>query len=451
MDTSTATGTTSTLRRSSSVSVMTRFALACIVGIAFVLRMAAVLIMMRGGSADGDLQYHLYAKSLVAGQGYVIAIDDDHFPDEVEKPQVFGLTRLLSFKPPLYPLMLATLYTVVGEGWIGIGLLQAMLGALTCVVAFWIGRRLFCEKCGLIAAAAVAVYPYFIIMTSRVADTTLFTLLTLTAIAALLNAGTSRRVSAVCVAGLVLGLAALCRQTAVFFVPFAMLWLLFRLGWREWRSLRLVVASCLLFIVVISPWVARNVRAHGQFVLMGTNGGYTFWQSHSPQTAEYLKQRLDFDDMAAAWEDEWRMEGLHDLAESEQDGWFYDKGMKYLVEHPGTTLKNAGYKLGSLWSWRLYPASDSVVKNMIYTCSYLPLSLLALAGIIMSRHRLADTSVLLLLILSFSLLYTLFYGKTIYRIPLDAALCVFAAVPLSRLWRNPGVSPCESRATSHHV
>lgn len=72
---------------------------------------------------------HLYdglASSLVAGEGY--AIDRDHRE----------YTRIT----PVFPVYLALLYLVFGRGVVIVGLANAVLGSLTCLVVYGFGRKL---------------------------------------------------------------------------------------------------------------------------------------------------------------------------------------------------------------------------------------------------------------------------------------------------------------------
>lgn len=53
--------------------------------------------------------------------------------------------------PPGYPLFLAVIYTLFGPKVIILRIIQAVVGALTCVVTYLLARRLFNEREGVLA------------------------------------------------------------------------------------------------------------------------------------------------------------------------------------------------------------------------------------------------------------------------------------------------------------
>ena len=69
------------------------------------------------------------------------------------------LGRDVFYQTPLYPYFLAVLYKVFGHHLLAVRLVQAALGAASCVFLGLAGRAFFNERTGLIAAAFLAVYP----------------------------------------------------------------------------------------------------------------------------------------------------------------------------------------------------------------------------------------------------------------------------------------------------
>ena len=66
------------------------------------------------------------------------------------------------FLSPLYIYLLAATYALFGTGPATAFTLQAVLSAASCVLALWIGRRLFGEIAGLIAGLLLALYGFVI-------------------------------------------------------------------------------------------------------------------------------------------------------------------------------------------------------------------------------------------------------------------------------------------------
>src|SRR5262249_40885358 len=82
---------------------------------------------------------------------------------------------LIKRRAPLYPLMLGAVYFVFGEQPMVVLLVQCLLLAGTCLLVLDIGRRLFNERTGLIAALLCALHPTLL---RYVGDLQLETLLT---------------------------------------------------------------------------------------------------------------------------------------------------------------------------------------------------------------------------------------------------------------------------------
>src|SRR5262249_49066920 len=74
------------------------------------------------------------------------------------------------------------------------------------------------------------------------------------------------------VSGLSLGILALLRPVALVLPPIVALWLLFATKARPGRRVVHVGALALGFILVLTPWTLRNIRAHRGMVPVATAG-----------------------------------------------------------------------------------------------------------------------------------------------------------------------------------
>ena len=400
--------------------------------IAFLIRIGIAFFIIDNSKPVGDIQYDMYALNIADGKGF--RIDNLLSVKGNETPGSFGLDTLFSFKPPLYPLFLAAIYTAWSRNFLAVGLIQAFLGSLTCLIIFQIGKMIFDEKIGLISALILGLYPYHILQGTRVADTTLFVFLTTLSILYFYKVTEKPTIRNMIITGVIFGLAILCRPNILTFIPFVVIWLWISFFPNKTLSLKIIAVIFAFIVLTVLPWTIRNYLVHGQFVLVGTNGGYTFWQANNQFTEKYIKMRSDLDPIAFNEDINWREKGLHELSEVEQDKWFYREGMRFIYNHPFDFIRLSGLKFLSLWSWYLYPSSESKLKNAIYTLTYGPLLVLAIAGIMLTYNRWKQTSLLLFLFLSFTILYMVFYGKTIYRSPLDPFLFIFSAYTLREMW-----------------
>ncbi|MCC6802135.1 MAG: glycosyltransferase family 39 protein, partial [Anaerolineae bacterium] len=94
---------------------------------------------------------------------------------------VYGVTPGVqdAVLPPLYSSVLALVYAIFGRGYWQVGLFHTLLDALSLLMLFAIGRRLFGERStgewvGWLAGLFFAAYPYLIFQNLTLIDTPLF-------------------------------------------------------------------------------------------------------------------------------------------------------------------------------------------------------------------------------------------------------------------------------------
>lgn len=151
--------------------------------------------------------------------------------------------------------------------------LQVLLSTLTLVLVFLLGRELFDARSGVAAAALFAFYPCFVGYTVLFWAETQFILLN-TAWAVLLFRGIrldSWRLLAL--SGVVLGLAALTRQTMLTFLPLLLVWMVMVGGRPLSASVRRAAMVLAAALLTIAPWTLRNAGAYDAFVPISPHTG----------------------------------------------------------------------------------------------------------------------------------------------------------------------------------
>jgi 4-amino-4-deoxy-L-arabinose transferase-like glycosyltransferase len=180
------------------------------------------------------------------------------------------------FHPPLYLYLVGTASALFGE-FSSVRYVQALLGATLVPALGLLGRRLSGEKTGLVAAAAAAFYPELVWFVSHYWAETLFSVLLWWAFERLAAADERGSGAAAVVAGGLFGLAVLTRETVLYFVPLAALWLAWRRagGWRRAGLYALAAA------LVVAPWTVRNWLVFDAFVPVSTAGALNLWQGNA--------------------------------------------------------------------------------------------------------------------------------------------------------------------------
>jgi hypothetical protein len=205
-------------------------------------------------------------------------------------------TRMI-FHPPLYPYFLAVPLALTGS-LEAVKWLQLALAALLVPAVGRVGALAFSPRVGVAAAALTAFYPELVWFSFHFWVENLFLLLLWWAFERLLVSGHTGRAGPAVAAGVLWGLAVLARETALYFLPLAGLWLLLcRPGMKPGFAPRppsdallraaLFVAAALL---VVAPWTWRNWAVFRAFVPVSTAGGQNLFQGNTriPRDETYV-------------------------------------------------------------------------------------------------------------------------------------------------------------------
>lgn len=235
--------------KSNARAVWMLFALALAVRLIFF----TAIIATRGQAglalpAHSDSQnYTAIARNLVLGRGYSRQDQAPFIPD----PK----------RTPAYPLFIAATEVVAGETpWLAV-ILQIILGAVTVIVVYQLGKELWNERAGRIAAVAAAIQPYSAFIATQVLTETLFTFFFALAALMTLRLYRSLATGRAALAGICFGLAALTRPIGEYLPYMALLLLLSMRAGR--KSLVTAAVLILSFGIVIAPWIYRNYRLAG--------------------------------------------------------------------------------------------------------------------------------------------------------------------------------------------
>ena len=185
------------------------------------------------------------------------------------------------FHPPLYLYFLGVPFAVTGS-LLAVQYLQCLVGALLVPAIGLLGRAAFSESAGLVAAGLAAFYPELVWFAAHFWAETLFTVLLWWAIERLVASDARGSSLAAAGAGLLFGLAVLTRETVLYFLPLAALWL----AWRRPGGVRRAAFVVATALVVVLPWTARNWIVFDAFVPVSTAGALNLWQGNTRLTRQ---------------------------------------------------------------------------------------------------------------------------------------------------------------------
>jgi 4-amino-4-deoxy-L-arabinose transferase-like glycosyltransferase len=444
--------------------------LAVVLVISIVIRLGMVLVFPQvfafdqTGAIHGSEAYDRYARNLIETGVYgkdTPGVPDAHFP-------------------PLYTVVLAAVYTLLGRGYMQVALLHILLDVLSITMLYHIARKLLPqgEWVGTLAGLFYAGYPYLIFQNLTLIDTPFFMtllhafvlLMVVLRERPILDRGT---VGLAIVGGLILGLSLLTRALLPFLAILVALWFLFRHSLVQ-TIIRLLPVAIVALLTVV-PWTLRNYAVFDTFVTISTNSGENFYQGNNAQTVPYF--RAGYDVQWVGLEDD-ILAQIDDPFSPEASARRFAIGWQYLSENPGKIPELLWVKFLIHWSIDIAPrfnptagelprldyhgnviASTNEGGNLqlgglpekdpvdVYSSSLFDqvgrtihifyfggLFLLALLGVVLTRRQWRDVSLLWFVQISMTIAYLIFHPSTRYRVPSDPLLFVFSAYTLVWLW-----------------
>lgn len=270
---------------------------------------------------NDSTDYHVLACGLVDGKGWV---------GETGAPS--------AFRPPVYPLFLAAVYTVFGKGslW-AVAAIQVLLSAAATWFCARIARGAGGSEWGaVLAALGYAVYPAFLTQAGQILTEELGRVLLLGGAMLLLEA--RNRTVWLAASGAVLALAVLNKSVLAAAMPFlSFLAAGNPLEGRAWvrRGATFAIPALLL----IGCWTARNYALSGRFIPVSTNFPIT-WSQGVTRFSLYTNEWYGTDvELLTAPDDFLALTQLRNYSGIEEElavgAQWSDKARAWVDENPG--------------------------------------------------------------------------------------------------------------------
>ncbi len=358
------------------------------------------------------------------------------------------------FRAPFYVYFLAIVYKIFGHDYIIPRLIQHLVGSFSCVLVYFLARKLFNRKVAVVSGLIAATYGMFIYFEGELLLDSFLVLFDLLLILFLLKARENPKFSKWFLCGIILGLSAITRPNIIVFIPVVWLWIF--LVFRKKKTLKAIQtysASFLLgSILIISPVTLRNMIAGGDTVLIASQGGINF----------YIGNNENADGVSAIfYKEDWQYRDFQQMAEretgkslkpSEISSFYYRKGVDFYLENPSSAFKLLVKKLYLFWN-RFEISNNQDIhffrrySSLIRT---LPLGFwlvgpLGLAGMVLSMlHRKRQTkksrdrlrsqrkrlSLPILFVFSYMISVVMFFVTARFRLPVIPFLIIFSGFSL---------------------
>ena len=345
------------------------------------------------------------------------------------------------WQPPLYPVLLGGLFALAGDDLYLPRLIQAVIGALVCVLICLLGYRVFGAGIGLGAGFAAALYGPLIYFGGELLPTLLACGLNLLVLLLAIGEGGWVRWLA---AGVLLGLSALAVANVLLFAPVL-------LGYLYWRQRRLRPAAFLLLgcALVIAPVAYRNWAVGGDLVFISHNAGINFYIGNNAdyEQTTHIRPGRDWVELVEMPE---RRAGIEQP--SAKSRYFFAQSWQYITSEPLDFTSLLAYK-GYLFmrgdeiprNRDLYFArNDSSLLSILLWKKGLafpfgliaPLALLGLFAFLRTSES-PEGRLLALFVACYALSVVLFFVTGRYRLPAVPVLLLFAACGMRVLWQRP--------------
>ncbi len=324
-------------------------------------------------------------------------------------------------RAPGYPVLLATSLSLGGL-WFAVAI-QVLASTATCYIVYASARRKFGETQAEYAAALAAIYPSFAFMAGTFLSETVFIFFFMWSMLMLLDVRARLRWRHAAAAGALNGAACLLRPSHFLFIFFLLPFFVAH-GGKRLKALGLWALSAAASFLVLTPWIVRNYVHTGKLVATTLQVGASLYEANSP----------DATGGPAMDKTKWPQE-LQSMSEYESNRYLLAKALNYMRSHPGRTLKLTLVKFRRLWNpVPNDPEQRTIAVSALMLVSYVPVMLLGLVGLVWSVRQKRATGLLVVPILYYMLLHSVFVGSVRYRIPIMPYVITFAGNGANAVW-----------------
>jgi 4-amino-4-deoxy-L-arabinose transferase-like glycosyltransferase len=389
---------------------------------------------------------------LLAERGEILSAlveKSDRFARTLVASGTFGFLpgRPSGYTQPLYAWFLAGLYQFFERHWLVVGIAHIALAALTAILVLEIGRRVASLEVGVVGATIATLHPFLVWhdmhLNREILDGLLLAVVALLALVAAERRGVLLALGL----GVAAGLATLgnARLALLPLVLAALVAWPFRPPGRALLAAGAVVAGAVL---VVTPWMARNERTVGCFVL--TTDTRALWKANNENTYETLDRGEWIDDVpeppnGPPWPElaaDRTLAGMPtEVDECEQQRYYRELVLDFWREQPGEKARLSAQAVRMLWSPTFSVDSDDggrgrlaeLGRDVVEPVYMVAVYLLAVVGAFLVPRRFLA---LVLLLEAYSTLAAIAFAGTVrYRAPFDFLLALLAAAAIVHGWR----------------
>jgi 4-amino-4-deoxy-L-arabinose transferase-like glycosyltransferase len=409
----------------------------------------------------------LFLLALAVRVTFVLTLEDRLFwPDEIDFDNVaVSLINGEGYRSdafrgnPILPFFLAGCYKIFGHSYIAPRILQSFVGSLTVMVMFTLARRLHGRRVALLAGLGLALFPSLVYTSGVFYVDCLFTFLialTVYLLSITPPYGTFRRLAVIGISGIALGITVLCRPIFLAYLPFAVLFIIFRYGENLGRRIGYALILAAMAFVTIMPWTVRNYAMYDRLLLVSTGSGLFLWRGNNeltrgdtddryldPGAGEVWFSRLQTLELSQRRELSHKygsisgdLKGLDNI---DKDRYLQKLAISFIVENPARSLALFFQKLQTLYTpfTEVRPEHASIfndIQRFAFLLIFYPTLVFGVIGVVHGLSRWREHLPLYLAVLSISIAYGITTAAARFRIPIEPFLVLYAAQGAVLVW-----------------
>ncbi len=356
-----------------------------------------------------------------------------------------SLTQEFFWHPFFYPLFLSVTYKLSNSSILTVKIIQTLLGSLTSVLAYFLGKNLFSKTVGVLSGVFVALYMPLVFYDGELLAACWSAFWVVNLMLVLIKTAEKPNLCASFALGLFAALSIITRPEFLPFSAAALIWLVF--VWIRRHTNPKKIALCLLlllagFLSIASPVAFLSYRTVGKASFLPQSGGINLYIGNNPNYKETINIRPGM-----AWQKLTELPanyGIKDRFKAEQ--FFSDKALNYIRTQPASFLKGMLYKSTQFLSSRETPRNidiymfrkwSSLLKIGLWKLGRFgfPFGLLlplAVIGLIFNWRKVCAPLWLFLVLYPASVI--LVFVASRYRIPTIPLIAVLAAAGCTTIW-----------------
>ena len=354
-----------------------------------------------------------------------------------------GITEEFFWQQFFYPLFLSGVYFLSGSSILFARVTQALLGAVTCVLTYRLGLKIFGRTAGILAGLMVALYGPLVFFEAELLAAGWASFWAALVILLFLTTAEKRTAAMCIVLGLCGALSVLTRPNFIPFLAAGSVWLIVVWLRGQIRAKKValgVVGMAGGFLAVTMPVAVQNYRVTGFLTFLPGTGGLNLYIGNNPEfEAVSIRPGIEWQRVVDLPLKEGRR------TRKEQQEFFYTRAFGYMRTQPTDFLAGLQHKGTEFFSSREMPGNINVYlfrrwSHLLGLLTWkaggfgFPFGVLlppALLGIYLCRRKLP--AVLLLFVVLYAASVILTHVEARYRMPVVAPMCILASGALVKM------------------